>query len=113
MISERNQEWQPRKADSQSGATETVGSISWPRVMREPEMIESLALPRTPTEPNRYFREASRRLKKPPIWLDDMKTWVNSSLYLKSIRQTEKPSLSNLILSISAQHVVTSRAHFS
>lgn len=59
-------------------------------------MIESLALPRTPTEPNRYFREASSRLKKPPIWLDDMKTWVNSSLYLKSIRQMENPSASNL-----------------
>ena len=27
-----------------------------------------------------------------------MKTWVNSSLYLKSIRQMEKPSESNLIL---------------
>ena len=61
-------------------------------------MMESLAFPQTPTEPKRYFREASNRLKNPPTWLEDMKTWVNSSLYLKSIRQMEKPSESNLIL---------------
>jgi hypothetical protein len=61
-------------------------------------MMESLAFPQTPTEPNRYFREASNRLKNPPTWLEDMKTWVNSSLYLKSIRQMENPSESNLVL---------------
>jgi hypothetical protein len=32
-------------------------------------------------------------------WLADMKTWVSSSLYLKSTRQMEKPALSNLIIS--------------
>ena len=53
--------------DSQSGATLMTGTTSWPRRIRVPVMTESLALPRTPTEPNRYFRDASRRLKKPPI----------------------------------------------
>lgn len=53
---------------SQSGATSMTPLKSGPRQTIAPEMIESFALPSTPIEPNRYFREASSRLKKPPIY---------------------------------------------
>ena len=38
----------------------TTGLISSPRVMNAPLMTESFVWPSTPTEPNRYLREASR-----------------------------------------------------
>lgn len=91
--------------DSQSGATSTTGPASCPRRMSTPLTRELLASPSTPIEPNRYLRDASRRLKKPPMRLEDMNTCVSSSGYLKSTRQMEKPSLSKL------DHYINIEAH--
>merc|ERR1711939_237633 len=78
--------------DSQSGATSKAGAASWPRTRKAPLMTESFCTPKTDVAPKRYLREASRRVKRPPIWLADMKVMVSSSLYMKSTFQSEYSS---------------------
>ena len=65
---------------------------SWPRTTKAPRMALSLVTPKTLAQPKMYLREASRRVKKPVIRLEEMKGMVSSSLYLYSQRQREYSS---------------------